>query len=297
MEDLSDELNSVALEAENIRKATSLYKVQLAQARKRSESNLSGWDRSESERTSKDNILDVEYKKSVFQQSDPPDDIKSISNQEEESEVGWLDRGTADETANDLRKLLFGEYPEPYPHSTSFQRVHVTSDDSQIDNDTLYACKKLKECIFLRNKWLTQHPVPPQDSMFYSTVVTSPLSSPGKSAGKKNVFRRRIPPVYDIFDQSLPTTDTNLRHRMVRGVMVVTLADANDVAGDLSLSLNEDGTLTNPTHTHGLKYHSEKSLYLVLSFYEFIKDYRRVTKTLLSSHDNNLLFNESNLCV
>jgi hypothetical protein len=291
MEDLSDNLNPVVLETESIRKETSLYKVQLAQqARKRSESNsssgwdrsesnpLSGWDRSESERTLKDssNILDVEYKKSVFQLCGPPEELKSNPNQETEEveeevsmgpnqDEGEADAGRGADETNDVRKLLFGEYPEPYPHSTGFQRIHVTSDDSQIDNETLYACKKLKECMFLRDKWLAQHPPPPQDSSDNSTVITSPLSSP---ASKKNVFRRRLQPVYDIFNQPLPTTCTDLRYHMVRGVMVVTRDDSEDVSKE-----KHSSTL----HTIGVKYHSDKSLFPVLSFLEFMQDYRRVT--------------------
>lgn len=291
MEDLSDNLNPVVLETENIRKETSLYKVQLAQqARKRSESNSSfgwdrsesnsssGWDRSEIERTIKDssNILDVEYKKSVFQQCDPPEGIKSNPNQEEEEvdaeevgmgpnqEEGEVNVGRGADETNDVRKLLFGEFPEPYPHSTGFQRIHVTSDDSQVDNETLYACKKLKECMFLRDKWLAQHPPPPQDSTDNSTVVTSPLSSP---ASKKNVFRRRLQPVYDIFNQPLPTPCADLRYHMVRGVMVVTRDDSEDAP---------NAKYTNTVHSNGVKYHSVESLFPVLSFLEFIQDYRRV---------------------
>jgi len=291
MEDLSDNLNLVVLETENIRKETSLYKVQLAHhARKRSESNSScgwdrsesnsssGWDRSDSERTLKDSssILDVEYKKSVFQLCGPPEELKSNPNQEEEEveeevsmgpnqEEGEVDAGRGADETNDVRKLLFGEYPEPYPHSTGFQRIHVTSDDSQVDNETLYACKKLKECMFLRDKWLAQHPPPPQDSSDNSTVVTSPLSSP---ASKKNVFRRRLQPVYDVFNQLLPNTCTDLRYHMVRGVMVVTRDDSEDVSKEKHSST---------VHTIGVKYHSDESLFPVLSFLEFMQDYRRVT--------------------
>ena len=229
--------------------------------------------------TGKNNAsLDIEYRGSVFQPPVPAVGIQSRPNQEEGSEAGCVDWDN--DEMNDVRKLLFSEIPEPYPHSTGFQRVVITTDDSQVDDDTLYACKKLKECIFLRNKWLGQHPTPPQDSMFYSTVVTSPLSSPSKSGGKKCEFRRRVAPVYDIFDQPLRSTEANLQYRLVRGVMIVT---SNVLDGDergLSQASSDDLTyLSHEPSSSSIKYHCEKSLYTVFSFHEFVKDYRRVIIT------------------
>ena len=43
----------------------------------------------------------------------------------------------------DIREELFTQYPDPYPHSVSFQRVIITDSEDEVPKDTRKACESL----------------------------------------------------------------------------------------------------------------------------------------------------------
>jgi hypothetical protein len=86
----------------------------------------------------------------------------------------------------------------------------------------------------LRNKWISQHPEPPQDKETFAMLSQQPsngnfFGSPRSVGGRKTPmesgqqkeFRRRSVAPYEVFDVPLPPSDTALEFRLVRGVMCV----------------------------------------------------------------------------
>ena len=67
-----------------------------------------------------------------------------------------------DECKPDVRELLFDDIPLPYFVPTQYQRIQIEELES-VDDDSSDACRKLKRCLNLRDKWISRHPVPPQD--------------------------------------------------------------------------------------------------------------------------------------
>ncbi|RYH09372.1 hypothetical protein EON65_40245 [archaeon] len=46
---------------------------------------------------------------------------------------------------------------------TDFHRVSIIeAADHEYDADTCFACEALRECIEIRDRWIGDHPVPPQ---------------------------------------------------------------------------------------------------------------------------------------
>lgn len=146
-----------------------------------------------------------------------------------------------DDEENDVRKLLFDSIPE-YPHPTDFQRVVITTTNEPLDFDTIEACKDLRKCMDLRAKWLGQHPFPPQDVDIDMRPVQSlavDLSLHGTSSQENNsppprrkysevdpsLFRRRLPPEYNVFDRPLPPASDEYSYEMKQGNLVISLKD------------------------------------------------------------------------
>ena len=63
----------------------------------------------------------------------------------------------------DVREELFEAIPEPITRPQLYQKVVITETGEEVDQDTLLACKQLKECLNLRKKWLGAHPPAPQN--------------------------------------------------------------------------------------------------------------------------------------
>lgn len=109
----------------------------------------------------------------------------------------------------DIRGQLFEGIPDPYPHSTKFQRVIISESGEDVDNDTVKSCRLLNTCMGLREKWLAE---------------TSPTSKKVDEVevhdGDKR-FRRRPGSLYNIFDRKVPDSSQDYSYMMVRGVFEV----------------------------------------------------------------------------
>eukprot|EP01035_Chromulina_nebulosa_P019479 gene19479-25361_t len=129
-----------------------------------------------------------------------------------------------DNSQIDVRKQLFEAIPEPYPHPIDFQRVIITETVDLIDQDSISSCKSLKTCMNLRDKWLSAHPFPPQDLV---EVSNSSIDLTNKHFDNDTMlFRRRLPPDYNIFDSPIPEFKSNeYKYEMVNGVMVIHRSD------------------------------------------------------------------------
>lgn len=157
----------------------------------------------------------------------------------------------------DVREQLFESIPAPFFEITEFQRVIITENTGDhADPDTKFACDGLRTCMDIRDKWISAHPVPPQDSSTFEedSGSVAGLSSPprkGNEKKKPDDFRRRANRPYVVFEQSLPTfNDTEtLQFKLVHGVMSVIKNDSDDW---------------------------DNSLYPVRSFEEFVADYLKV---------------------
>eukprot|EP01041_Mallomonas_annulata_P010521 gene10521-21946_t len=115
----------------------------------------------------------------------------------------------------DIRLTLF-EAAEPYPHPKDFQRVVITETGDALDDDTVLACKSIKKCLNLRNKWISSHPCPPQDHIYVDVKDKVELSHL-----ERKQFRRRSECEYDIFRRPVPVSTNKFRFEMHRGVMCI----------------------------------------------------------------------------
>jgi len=126
----------------------------------------------------------------------------------------------------DIRDELFESIPEPYEYSKEFSRVVITEIDEEVDRDTLRARLNLKKCLELREKWLNQHPLPPQDQVISFDITTNEDVKPLKNYGDK--FRRRKDPPYNVFSRPIIEKDTTMKYKMVKGVIVVSNINDSD---------------------------------------------------------------------
>ncbi len=204
---------------------------------------------------------------------------------------------------NDVRKELFEAIPEPYYFSTEFSRVRITDTAEPVDNDTKEACRLLKICMAIREKWIDQHPSPPQDEETFDAYSVSNhpshanLAHSPKSPGRKHFdgvhvhrqeFRRRSVPPYEIFDLPLPSSETALKFRMVDGIIMcvrITSQEerlAQQSSSDSLLGLyvaSEDGDvepISSLQDAHDDIFYSENSLFPVLSYNDFYNDFSQV---------------------
>lgn len=87
-----------------------------------------------------------------------------------------------------------------------------------LDEEEIRSCKILKRCVELREKYIAQHPSPPQDIIPNSELrVVAHAPSPLK----KNEYRRRQDPEYDVFSRRVPDKLAGLEFIMVKGVMTM----------------------------------------------------------------------------
>lgn len=284
---------------EHAQKGKALERI-LQAKRERSGSNLSALDRV-ADRTPRVAIAELAL-----------DDDNSDDDDDDGEEGG-------DGANNDLRKALFEAIPEPYPHTLNYQRVIISDAGDPLDPDTRDACKKLKQCMAIREKWIGAHPFPPQDIVKDSPSQHLPdITSPERPVrnGSKKIkgdvdYRRRLPPTYEIFDVPLPPTIGHLRFKMVAGVVWVqsvapTPPVTNDSQGDFAvgLSITTESSTEIPGHGQAATGQSKSvfeeegsgepgvevidwstSLYPVPSFKEYVQDYTFVSSWLLDVLD------------
>ena len=164
----------------------------------------------------------------------------------------------------DVRERLFEEIPEPIdtPHFHTFQRVVITDADRSMDwdSDKIEACKRIKKCLGLREKWMGLHPSPPQDVVdeSLSEPAASPPNSPTRRttfdlAGVKVTYRRRRELEYEFFDSAIPSKTDEYSYKMVDGVVHVFETERN----------------------------GEERVFEVPDFSEYVKDYEYNTNTVL----------------
>ena len=184
--------------------------------------------------------------------------------------------GDENDPDNDLRKALFESIPEPYPHTTNFQRVVISEAGDPIDQDTKDACAKLKKCMDIRAKWIGAHPFPPQDCESNFPVEPPSPDRPVARKGKiEGSYRRRMPPTYEIFGVELPPTVNNLRFKMVDGVVRVQTVAAPTTAIDRNSNLT---VLAKPNEElnddEGIDWST--SIYPVWTYKDYVEDYTHV---------------------
>lgn len=280
---------------EHAQKGKALERI-LQAKRERSGSNLSSLDK----------IPDRTPRVAIAELSVDGDDDDDSEDGEEDGEAG-----------TDLRKALFEAIPEPYPHTLNYQRVIISDAGDPLDPDTRDACKKLKQCMAIRDKWIGAHPYPPQDVAKDSPTQQVPdigsPERPGRNGSKKNKadvdYRRRLPPTYEIFEVPLPPTIGHLRFKMVEGVVRVqsvaptTAAIGNGASGPngesavgLSITTESSSEIHDPVGTaitdlgqgqaKGCAEGEDEveeidwstSLYPVHSFKEYVQDYNFVSR-------------------
>jgi hypothetical protein len=183
----------------------------------------------------------------------------------------------------DVREILFESIPEPYCEVSDFQRVRIDEVESS-DPDSTEACRKLKKSLALRKKWMSQHPVPPQDLVVEFDGECSGTGSvdPGTPLRKKKEgdvvkphdYRRRFVPGYDVFARTLPAKyEKAVKFVMVDGVYTVLLS----TGAEQEQPGGPNAVITSP------RIDVNDNLFPVLSFAEFLDDFKYVSSTI----DNN----------
>jgi hypothetical protein len=190
------------------------------------------------------------------------------------------DQLALEQPPTDVREELFDAIPEPFYQVTDFQRVIITeTQDDFSDPDTKVACDGLKTCMNLRDKWISEHPFPPQDLSGFQgeAPLISGSTTPVRRASERkdpHEFRRRANCPYSIFDQPLPQFDHTDRYKckLFRGVMSVIRIDKPDPD-------NDDGTDSEKPEVEDWT----KSVHSVRTFDEFVTDFQKVYFSLLSN--------------
>ena len=173
----------------------------------------------------------------------------------------------------DVRERLFEEIPEPIdtPHFHTFQRVVITDADRSMDwdSDKIEACKRIKKCLGLREKWMGLHPSPPQDVVdeSLSEPAASPPNSPTRRttfdlAGVKVTYRRRRELEYEFFDSAIPSKTDEYSYKMVDGVVHVFETERN----------------------------GEERVFEVPDFSEYVKDYEYIRQCAYCGPCNSFSF-------
>jgi len=165
--------------------------------------------------------------------------------------------GSADTLVEDVREQLFEAIPEPYPHSKKFHRVQIVDPGDDFESEeTTIASKLIAQCLQLREKWIGDHPTPPQD-LGDMSVTAQPLSPArsGSSASSKpkdpKDFRRRMEVTYDPIQKDKPIPEqAHFSYKMEEGVMQVFEQSPDEELDPLA-----------------------KQVFQVLSFEEFARDY------------------------
>lgn len=134
---------------------------------------------------------------------------------------------------DDIREELFDAIPEPYVYSKDFRRLVITEIDEEVDEDTIRARLNLKQCFELREKWINQHPAPPQDQSTEFDIFDSfdEAKSPIKKSADK--FRRRKDPPYNVFGRKMVEKDNSLKYKMVNGVVIVSNNNDDEKSSNL----------------------------------------------------------------
>lgn len=179
----------------------------------------------------------------------------------------------------DERKNLFETIPEPYFQSTSFQRIVVTEIEESADADIKDACIKLQKCKQIREKWLSNHPYPPQDNIKTFEISEMYFPQPTSTIPNDNVhpdsFRRRLVPKYNIFEGKIfgPINNKTIKFKMSDGI--ICLFESNEDQ-NFDNFIEQDNELLSKVDS------SIKNLYPVRSYKEFVADYNFIHQAIHS---------------
>jgi hypothetical protein len=122
----------------------------------------------------------------------------------------------------DVRKHLFETMPAPYPHSDDYQKVTITELGDVADRDTINACKSIKRCMELRQKYLAAHN--------FSSATKPPLQR-----SVTDDCSRRAQPEYDVFNRPLPPATNEYQIGWRNGVFTVQQAQLGEAAPSFSV--------------------------------------------------------------
>jgi len=192
--------------------------------------------------------------------------------------------------------------------NNGYQRVIITDPEGPADLDTIEACKRLKACVILRDKWICEHPKPPQD------LTSFPEPPKGIPPQKFDEFRRRPEPAYNIWEEPLPEATSQYDVHQIGGVMYVfnnsntnnnTGKSSGEVDEVISIMNNKNKSLlhdnnhnngsssTTNTSTSvasvgieggvaGKEYHIKDALFSVGSFKELVDDFLFIKRAIYS---------------
>jgi len=192
----------------------------------------------------------------------------------------------------DPRDHLFEAIPAPFEEPTEYQRCIITETSDGADEDTAFACAQLKSCIKLRAKYMSEHPVPPQDLLEPFKTLREAPPTPKKDLPKKdpNDYRRRAVPPYNIWAESLPkrwdkADDVELV--MLQGVMRLVPMDQSAAVScsEEKLATPHQGLDFSSTNvgSYSMAQSSSarvNSLFSAISFDEFLADYMTLRRSV-----------------
>lgn len=121
----------------------------------------------------------------------------------------------------------------------------------------------------LRKKYLSAHPVAPQDtvpSVELKSVLATPTSPVRSVKNGKAHFRRRLDPEYDIFSRPVPCALEGLSYSMIDGVFNV-YREVSQPAMPAAYKL--DSPETDPA----IPPSTQENLYGIVPFQEFVEDF------------------------
>jgi hypothetical protein len=149
--------------------------------------------------------------------------LQNINEFRELEQATMGDFGIPEKTLADLndfdevRKHLFDAMPAPYPHSNDYQKVTITELGDFADRDTINACKSLKRCMEMRQKYLAAHNF-------------SSATKPTIQRSLTDNCSRRPQPEYDVFSRPLPPATNEYQIGWRNGVFSVQQTQLGDAA-------------------------------------------------------------------
>lgn len=157
---------------------------------------------------------------------------------------------------SDLQNL-FSAPLEAYPHSTDYQRVIITETGESIDRDTISACKSIKKCKELREKYIQAHNL-------------ASAQRPALQRSLTDNFSRRPQPEYDIFSRSLPNSTNDFTLSWINGVFNVKKLTPNENGEEVTFTstsfvefFHDFNYVRNVIHTGTVKSYAFKRLELL----------------------------------
>lgn len=104
-----------------------------------------------------------------------------------------------------------------------FQRLIISNPTESIDGDTVMACKALKKCMMLREKWQKYYlPLDSTQLPAYVEILSPPAPSMSSNRGGGDYWRRPEPK-YEILERPVTPSVEYFSHEMIDGITKVFL--------------------------------------------------------------------------